>query len=48
VQHFRSLFLDFDPDAGIQTGERWRDPLYEQLQLCAAVIVICTKAYAAS
>jgi hypothetical protein len=42
------LFLDFDPDAGIQTGERWRNQLYEHLQLCAAVIVICSEAYAAS
>ena len=46
-QRFRSLFLDFDPDDGIQTGERWRDQLYEHLQLCAAVIVICSEAYAA-
>lgn len=48
VQRFRSLFLDFDPDADIQTGERRRDQLYEHLQLCAAVIVICSEAYAAS
>jgi|LakMenE18May11ns_1017448.scaffolds.fasta_scaffold7943179_2 hypothetical protein len=27
-QRFRSLFLDFDPDDGIHTGERWRDQLY--------------------
>jgi formylglycine-generating enzyme required for sulfatase activity len=47
-QRFRSLFLDFDPDDGIQAGERWRDQLYEHLQLCAAVIVICSEAYAAS
>ena len=47
-QRFRSLFLNFDPDAGIQTGERWRDQLYEHLQLCAAVIVICSEAYAGS
>ena len=43
-----SLFLDFDPDDGIQLGERWRDTLYEKLQLCIAVIVICSEAYAAS
>jgi hypothetical protein len=48
VQRFRSLFLDFDPDADIQTGERRRDQLYEHLQLCAAVNVICSEAYAAS
>ena len=46
-QRFRSLFLDFDND-GIHAGERWRDQLFEQLQLCAAVIVICSEAYAAS
>ena len=47
-QRFRSLFLDFDPDDGIHAGERWRDQLFEHLQLCAAVIVICSEAYAAS
>ena len=43
-QRFRSLFLDFDPDDGIKAGERWRSQLYEHLQLCAAVIVICSEA----
>jgi formylglycine-generating enzyme required for sulfatase activity len=47
-QRFRSLFLDFDPEDGIQAGERWRDQLYEHLQLCAAVVVLCSEAYAAS
>ena len=47
-QRFRSLFLDFDPVDGIQAGERWRDQLYEHLRLCAAVIVLCSEAYAAS
>ena len=47
-QRYRSLFLDFDPDDGLHAGERWRDQLYEHLQLCVAVIVICSKAYAAS
>ena len=47
-QRFRSLFLDFDPDDGINAGERWRDQLFEHLHLCAAVIVICSEAYAAS
>jgi hypothetical protein len=44
-QRFRSLFLDFDSDDGIQVGERWRDQLYEHLQQCVAVIVICSEAY---
>ena len=47
-QRFLSLFLDFDPDDGIKAGERWRDQLYEHLQLCAAVIVICSEAYGQS
>ena len=47
-QRFRSLFLDFDPEDGIQAGERWRDQLCEHLQLCAAVVVLCSEAYAAS
>jgi formylglycine-generating enzyme required for sulfatase activity len=47
-QRYRSMFLDFDPDDGIKAGERWRDQLYEHLQLCAAVIVICSEAYGQS
>jgi hypothetical protein len=40
--------LTSTPTPGIQTGERWRDQLYEHLQLCAAMIVISCEAYAAS
>jgi hypothetical protein len=47
-QRFRSLFLDFDPDDGLHVGERWRDQLFEHLHLSAAVIVLCSEAYAAS
>ena len=45
---YDSLFLDVDPEDGIQLGQLWRDTLYEKLQLCVAVIVICSEAYAAS
>ena len=44
---FRS-FLDFDPEQGIPVGRSWRETLYEKLQLCRAVIVICSEAYGES
>ncbi|MFN7677770.1 MAG: TIR domain-containing protein, partial [Cyanobacteriota bacterium] len=47
-QRYRSLFLDVDPDAGLLAGERWRDQLFEHLERCAAVIVLCSEAYARS
>ena len=47
-QRYLSLFLDIDEKNGIDVGERWREQLFEHLQLCAAVIVICSEAYASS
>ena len=45
---YQSLFLDFDPEQGIPVGRSWRETLYEKLQLCRAVIVICSAAYGQS
>jgi formylglycine-generating enzyme required for sulfatase activity len=45
---YQSLFLDFDPELGIPVGRSWRDTLYEKIQLCRAVIVICSVAYGKS
>jgi formylglycine-generating enzyme required for sulfatase activity len=42
---YHSTFLDFDPEQGIPLGRSWRDTLYEQLQLCRAVIVLCSQSY---
>ncbi|MFN6343661.1 MAG: SUMF1/EgtB/PvdO family nonheme iron enzyme [Cyanobium sp.] len=47
-RRYQSLFLDFDPELGIPVGTSWRDVLYEKLQLCRAVIVICSPAYCES
>ena len=47
-RRYQSLFLDFDPELGIPVGRSWRDTLYEKLQLCRAVIVICSVAYGKS
>jgi hypothetical protein len=47
-QRYLSLFLDIDEESGIDVGERWREQLFEHLQLCAAVVVICSEAYASS
>jgi formylglycine-generating enzyme required for sulfatase activity len=45
---YQSLFLDFDPEQGIPVGRSWRETLYEKLQLCRAVIVICSATYGKS
>jgi formylglycine-generating enzyme required for sulfatase activity len=47
-RQYQSLFLDFDPKKGIAPGRSWRETLYEKLQLCRAVIVICSAAYGRS
>jgi formylglycine-generating enzyme required for sulfatase activity len=47
-QRYLSLFLDIDEENGIDVGERWRDQLFEHLQLSAAVVVICSEAYGSS
>ena len=41
-QGHRSVFLDFDPEAGIPAGRSWEQELYQQLRACRAVIVLCS------
>ena len=38
----RSVFLDFDPQAGIPAGRHWERELYAQLRSCQAVVVLCS------
>ena len=40
-----SVFLDFDPDQGIQAGRSWERTLYRKLRACRAVIAWCTDTY---
>lgn len=47
-QGHRSVFLDFDPDAGIQAGVSWERTLYTKLRACRAVIALCSDSYLAS
>ncbi len=42
-QGHRSVFLDFDPEAGIPAGRSWEQELYQQLRACRAVIVLCSE-----
>ena len=42
-QGHRSVFLDFDPAAGIPVGRNWEQELYQQLRGCQAVIVLCSQ-----
>jgi len=47
-RRYEALFLDFDPEHGIPLGTPWRAVLYRKLQLCRAVIVVCSPSYCAS
>lgn len=43
-----SLFLDFDPEAGIKGGAAWEQTLYRKLRQCQAVIALLTPNWLAS
>src|SRR3954453_18474797 len=43
-----SLFLDFDPEAGIKGGTGWEQTLYQKLRQCQAVIALLTPNWMAS
>lgn len=43
-----SLFLDFDPEAGIRSGSDWEQTLYQKLRQCQAVIALLTPNWLAS
>ena len=47
-QGHRSLFLDLDPDKGIQAGVSWERTLYTRLRACRAVVALCSDSYLAS
>lgn len=40
---YQSLFLDFDPADGIPAGRNWERELYQALQQCRAVVVLCSQ-----
>ena len=42
AQGHTSLFLDFDPEAGIKGGTGWEQTLYQILRQCQAVIALLT------
>jgi TIR domain len=48
AQGHTSLFLDFDPEAGIKGGSGWEQTLYRQLRQCQAVIALLTPSWLAS
>jgi WD40 repeat protein len=48
AQGHRSVFLDFDPDRGIQSGTSWERTLYTKLRACRAVVALCSDHYLAS
>ena len=43
-----SIFLDFDPDAGIAAGARWETTLFEKLGRCQALIALVSNHWLAS
>lgn len=48
AQGHTSLFLDFDPEAGIKGGSGWEQTLYRKLRQCQAVIALLTPNWLAS
>ena len=48
AQGHTSLFLDFDPEAGIKGGSGWEQTLYQNLRQCQAVIALLTPNWLAS
>ena len=48
TQGHTSLFLYFDPEAGIKGGSDWEQALYRQLRQCQAVIALLTPSWLAS
>ena len=48
AQGHTSLFLDFDPEAGIRAGSSWEQTLYRKLRQCQAVIALVSPAWVAS
>src|SRR4051794_4299843 len=43
-----SLFLDFDPEAGIRAGGDWEKTLYYKLRQCQVVVTLLTPSWLAS
>lgn len=41
---YLSLFLDFDPEQGIQAGRDWEQELYLKLRQCQALLILCSPA----
>ena len=44
----RSVFLDLDPEAGIQAGVSWERTLYTKLRACRAVLALVSDNYLSS
>ncbi len=47
-QSHHSVFLDLDPEKGIQAGVSWERTLYTKLRACRAVVALCCDSYLAS
>ena len=43
-----SVFLDFDPEAGMKGGTDWEQTLYERLRTCRVVIPLLTQGWLSS
>ncbi|MET0993064.1 MAG: TIR domain-containing protein, partial [Mycobacterium sp.] len=42
------IFLDIDPESGLQLGARWRDQLFKSNSRCEAVICLISRSWVAS
>jgi hypothetical protein len=45
---YDSLYLDFDPEDGVEVGQEWERELYRQLRIADAVLYVGSRAAAAS
>jgi tetratricopeptide (TPR) repeat protein len=47
-QGYRSVFLDLDPNDGIEAGKRWEKVLYRELVSCSVVLALVTEDWSTS
>lgn len=48
TQGYQSVFLDLDPDEGIEAGDHWEKVLYRELVSCSLVLALVTENWLAS
>lgn len=47
-QGYVSVFLDFDPQTGLEAGVQWQEEIYRQLRICRGLIALVSADFLAS